>query len=303
MSSIVTEHFNTALRALLDETFDNVQGFYLDRGTSLFETLATISATEASIPVGGRCATLAAQVKHIAFYLDVLEKSVRDPNYPRVDWGAIWRTVGGVTPEAWGDIQAELRTNYNLVLQLINDMPTWPSADEIGGAMAIIAHTAYHLGEIRQALCILRPATTAAANRSMPEATIIPELAYSDVLAAAAWLCDVFGFEERLRIGKHRVQLSLGTGSLVVTQQQGDSGAASSPTHAMMVRVANVDEHYEHARQKGANVLSAPTDYVYGERQYSVADSCGRVWTFSQTIADVDPAIWGGQSVSAVSSL
>ena len=34
---------------LLNETFDNVQGYYLDKGTSLFETLATISAEEASI--------------------------------------------------------------------------------------------------------------------------------------------------------------------------------------------------------------------------------------------------------------
>ena len=41
-ASLQTEHFTGALYALLDETFDNVHGFYLDRGTSLFETLATI---------------------------------------------------------------------------------------------------------------------------------------------------------------------------------------------------------------------------------------------------------------------
>lgn len=73
-----TDHFTQALVLLLDETFDQVHGIYLDKGTSLFETLATISAEEASIPVGGKCATLAAQVKHIAFYLDVLERAVRN---------------------------------------------------------------------------------------------------------------------------------------------------------------------------------------------------------------------------------
>ena len=72
---IQTDHFTNPLHTLLDETFDNVHGAYLDKGTSLFETLATISAAEASAPVGGRCATLAAQVKHMAFYLDVLEGS------------------------------------------------------------------------------------------------------------------------------------------------------------------------------------------------------------------------------------
>ena len=76
-TQIQTEHFTGAIFTLLDETFDNVQGIYLDKGTSLFETLATISAEEASIPVGSKCATLTAQVKHVAFYLDVLERYVR----------------------------------------------------------------------------------------------------------------------------------------------------------------------------------------------------------------------------------
>jgi hypothetical protein len=157
MSSIESEHFTRALMALLDETFDNVRGFYLDRNTSLFETLADITAAEASIPVGGKCATLAAQVKHVAFYLDVVDKSVRDPNYPEVDWGEIWRTVRSVTPDEWVVSQTELRDSYNRIVRLIENTPSWPSESEIGGAIAVIAHTAYHLGEIRQALCTIRP--------------------------------------------------------------------------------------------------------------------------------------------------
>ena len=156
MSPIQTEHFNGALLALLDETFDHVQGLYLDQKTSLFETLANISAEKASIPVGGKCATLAAQVKHVAFYLDVIERSVRDPDLPKADWGEIWRTVNQVTPEEWQSIQDELRSNYNRILDLIKTTPEWPGEDEIGSTIAVIAHTAYHLGEIRQAMCILR---------------------------------------------------------------------------------------------------------------------------------------------------
>lgn len=156
MTLIQSEHFTKALIILLDETFDNVHGVYLDKNTSLFETLATITAEEASIPVGGKCATLAAQVKHIAFYLDVVDKTVRDPNYPRVDWGEIWRTVNVVTSEEWQAIQDELRTNYKRILQLIEDAPEWSSEREIGGAIGMIAHTAYHLGEIRQALCTIK---------------------------------------------------------------------------------------------------------------------------------------------------
>lgn len=156
MSSIQSEHFTNALFVLLDETFDHVHGYFLDKNTSLFETLANITAEEASIPVGGKCATLAAQVKHVAFYLDVIEKSVRDPNYPKVDWGEIWRSVDSVTPDEWRAIQDELRANYNNIKNLIKAAPVWQDEAAIGGVIAIIAHTAYHLGEMRQALCIIR---------------------------------------------------------------------------------------------------------------------------------------------------
>jgi uncharacterized glyoxalase superfamily protein PhnB len=40
--------------------------------------------------------------------------------------------------------------------------------------------------------------------------------------------------------------------------------------------------------------VAAPADFPYGERQYTVQDPGGHIWTFSQTIADVDPAAWGG---------
>lgn len=156
MSSIQSEHFTTILFALLDETFDSIHGFYLDRNASLFETLATITADEASIPVGGKCGTLAAQVKHVAFHIDYIEKYFRDPNPPQADWGEIWRTVVHVTPEDWVSIQSELRNNYDRILKLFKTAPAWSSEYEIGIALAVVVHTAYHLGEIRQALCILR---------------------------------------------------------------------------------------------------------------------------------------------------
>jgi uncharacterized glyoxalase superfamily protein PhnB len=132
-----------------------------------------------------------------------------------------------------------------------------------------------------------------AQNRSMPRATIIPELAYADVREAAEWLCRCFGFVERLRIADHRAQLVFGEGSVIVVGYRGDPGTAPAG-HSIMVRAADVDSHYEHAKLSGARILAPPTDFPYGERQYSAQDPCGHCWTFSQTIADVDPASWGG---------
>ncbi len=150
------EHFKSALYGLLDEAFDNVHGLFLDKGTSLYETLATVSAAEASIPVGGQCATLAAQVRHVDFYLDVLERNVRTQRFEPVDWGKVWRETTAVTPDEWQAIQDSLRASYNRFKALIADTNDWPSEFEITGAIAAIVHTAYHLGEIRQALCTLK---------------------------------------------------------------------------------------------------------------------------------------------------
>jgi quinol monooxygenase YgiN/uncharacterized glyoxalase superfamily protein PhnB len=129
-------------------------------------------------------------------------------------------------------------------------------------------------------------------NRSMPTAVVIPELAYPDVREAVEWLCRVFGFSERLQIGSHRAQLTFGDGAVIVTAAATESADLS---HAVMVRVADVDSHYEQARRQSASISHPPTDYPYGERQYTAVDLYGRRWTFSQTIADIDPAIWGGQ--------
>jgi hypothetical protein len=156
MDQIQAEHFTAALTMLLDEAFDNVHGIFLDKGTSMFETLATISAEEASVPVGGKCATLAAQVKHVAFYLDLTERFVRTGINERVDWGEIWRTTNSVTADEWDTLKIELRNSYDRIKTLIHDVPAWPSEREIGGAIAVIVHSVYHLGEIRQALCTLK---------------------------------------------------------------------------------------------------------------------------------------------------
>jgi hypothetical protein len=156
MSTIQAEHFTKAFLVMLEETFERVVGIYLDQRTSLFETLADISAEEASIPVGGKCASLAAQVKHVAFYLDVVYNSVHKSDYPQVDWNEIWNNVTAVNADEWQIIQTELRHSYANIQDLVKTTPAWPSEREIGGAMGVIAHTAYHLGEIRQALCIIK---------------------------------------------------------------------------------------------------------------------------------------------------
>lgn len=151
----VLDRLTADLYSLLDETFRNVHGHYLDKHTSLFETLATISAEEASQPVGNRCATLAAQVNHVRVYIEVLHRYMRGEEVGHTDWTASWQ-VSGVDDEEWELLKQRLDTAYEQMLATMRGFTTWEGEDEIGGPLAVLVHTAYHLGEIRQALCTIK---------------------------------------------------------------------------------------------------------------------------------------------------
>ncbi|MEI9971784.1 MAG: VOC family protein [Ignavibacteriota bacterium] len=130
-------------------------------------------------------------------------------------------------------------------------------------------------------------------NRSAPSGTIVPWLAYSDVSQAMSWLSAAFGFIPHLHTpleadgSIHHAQLSVGAGSVVLTTGPLQSGIS------LFVAVDNVDAHYDRACEFGARIVSPPTTHIYGERQYTAEDLAGYRWTFSQSVADVDPAEWG----------
>jgi uncharacterized glyoxalase superfamily protein PhnB len=137
-------------------------------------------------------------------------------------------------------------------------------------------------------------------NRSIPAATIVPVLIYPDVREAVDWLGTAFGFLERVRIGEdHRSQLSFGEGAVIIGDVRHDRRPPrpGEVTHSVMVRIEDVDTHCAHARAHGARIVTEPTDFPYGERQYTAEDPAGHQWTFSQTLADVAPETWGGTSV------
>jgi uncharacterized glyoxalase superfamily protein PhnB len=139
------------------------------------------------------------------------------------------------------------------------------------------------------------------ANRSVPASTVIPVLVYPDVQEAVGWLSAAFGFAERVRIGEnHRAQLQVGEGAVIIADVRGDRRPPrpGEVTHSVTVRVEDARSHCERARAHGARILMEPTDMEYGERQYDAEDPAGHRWTFSETLADVAPEDWGGESVS-----
>ena len=154
--SIPVERFTHTLFGLLTETFESVYGIFLDRGTSLFETLDGITAAQASRATSDRCATLAAQVNHVRFYLDVLEEYMLETRTEQADWASSWQ-VGAVNEAEWARLKEALQTSYRRVRATMEGFDSWDNDNRVGGALGIVIHTAHHLGEIRQMLCGIRP--------------------------------------------------------------------------------------------------------------------------------------------------
>ena len=142
-------------RFLLTETFESVGGAYLDKGTSLFETLAQISAADASQPMG-ECATIAAHVAHTTYYLRALEDRMFRRDLSWIDWDEIWAEVGAVNEAQWEAMLADMRAAYQRIMSHLDGAGEWEGSHELSCLLGIIAHSAYHLGEIRQMMCHLK---------------------------------------------------------------------------------------------------------------------------------------------------
>ena len=78
-----------------------------------------------------------------------------DTQTERVDWASSWQ-VGAVTTEEWEALKVQLHDSYTRVRAIMEGFDSWDDDRRIGGALGTIVHTAHHLGEIRQMLCVLR---------------------------------------------------------------------------------------------------------------------------------------------------
>lgn len=149
------ELIRTQLHSLMEEVFEQVHGFALDKGTSLGETLATLTAEEASRPIVESGTSIAAQTEHICFYMDVLLDYMQGIKVEGIDWSKSWN-VRDLTPEEWNGLKRRLHETYLQVMHLLKGFRSWDTEEKVNGAIGIITHTAYHLGSIRQIMRVVR---------------------------------------------------------------------------------------------------------------------------------------------------
>lgn len=147
--SIELEAFRGGLMTVLEELFETDRQYILDQNENMWATLAHIDAGTASETFASGMATIAAQVSHIEFLIDAILNHFGE----HVDWSAAWN-VGAVTDDEWADLTQRLRARYEELKAFASGNTNWDQM-MIGGAFALVAHIAYHLGQIREALGVI----------------------------------------------------------------------------------------------------------------------------------------------------
>lgn len=147
-----------ALSTLLGEVLEGPPGreaYMLNGGDrGLLGSLDALSAADASA-VGPNGSSIAAHVDHIRYGFSLMNRwSAGENPFATADWGASWkRTV--VDENAWASLRAQLREEamrWKAAIQVPRDV----NDVELAGVIGSIAHTAYHLGAIRQMQPALR---------------------------------------------------------------------------------------------------------------------------------------------------
>ena len=138
----------------LREAFEGPPGpwtYFTDTspGTGVFGTISGLSAAEASREGGPGHTTIAGHVHHLTSSLALSIRGLRGESTAR-DRSRTW-TVAAVDETGWADVRARLRREYESLLVAVETHATWDE-DALGVAIGSIAHTAYHLGAIRQRL-------------------------------------------------------------------------------------------------------------------------------------------------------
>jgi hypothetical protein len=148
--------FQQAVSKLLTEVFDGPPGseaYLLNPGDpGLLRQLESISAATASAqPIPGKPG-ICAHVDHLNYGMALLARyAAGDPNpWEGADWNASWRRTA-VSEEEWRKLRDDLRRNAEEWRQHAATRVNWSDVDA-AGAISSVAHTAYHLGSIRQIL-------------------------------------------------------------------------------------------------------------------------------------------------------
>jgi hypothetical protein len=157
--SAADDAFRRALGKLLIEIFDGPPGdeaYLLNPGDpGLLRQLDALSAADASRRPMPGTTTIAAHADHVHYGLTLLNRWAAGEANPwaNADWSASWRR-GTVDEQQWRTLRDDLRRQHAAWRAAVAARTDWVELTA-AGALASAAHTAYHLGAIRQIVAAL----------------------------------------------------------------------------------------------------------------------------------------------------
>ena len=138
------------LLELIDGPADPDEIWIIGAGSdsSLLGTLDRFSAEQASrAPALGR-KTPASHAAHLLFSLELATRRLRGEK-PPADWDASWEP-STVNADDWARLREQIREASNMLRQTIESRTAEWDPLSFKGIIATVAHTAYHLGALRQ---------------------------------------------------------------------------------------------------------------------------------------------------------
>ncbi len=152
---LTSELITGQLIAVLREGYEGPKtpwSYFTDSGPSagLTGSLERLTADEASKDTLG--SSICSHVQHVIFGMNASAAWIRGDHTPK-EWKDSW-AVRTVTDDSWEKLQADLKAGFENLRQAIT-FHSLDSAHSLGGAIASIAHIAYHLGAIKQKMVAL----------------------------------------------------------------------------------------------------------------------------------------------------
>lgn len=145
-----------SLRTLLHETMiraDERGAYIINHGEpGLVETLKSLSAEKVSTPPGPGRKPIVAHANHVLYGWELMNRALGGDEraFADADWNTAWR-LERVSEAEWTELLTRMEQTAQQVLAIAPRHSPW---DEVSltGVFASAAHTAYHLGAIRQML-------------------------------------------------------------------------------------------------------------------------------------------------------
>jgi len=137
---------------LFRETFEGMpEGrnytWFVQGREAFLDALDKVSAAQASRRHGADSNSIGSHLHHVRSFLYWFNCHVNH-NPVETDWEGTWKKQTFDETE-WNELRTDFKTQYEGVVKWLEDNEEWAGTDGIVATIAILPHSAYHLGAVR----------------------------------------------------------------------------------------------------------------------------------------------------------